>query len=253
MGIKDVLVKIQAELKAPKNQVNSFGHYNYRNCEDILEAVKPLLKTTNSTLVISDEIVLIGARYYVKATATLTNGSEQAFATAYAREEEDKKGMDKAQITGAASSYARKYALNGLFAIDDTKDADSNNKGEEVKPETHKPEEHKTEPIKPQDQRSAPKPNVALTVNQSLTKKIGETFNVLAVVHDTEERTTSKGVLTDYKVSDSGSNVKSIISKFDKTMEGLKSGDIVLFKGVKVGMYQNKLTYLAHEIEKVGK
>lgn len=115
--------EIQQQLKAPKNQRNNFGNYNYRSCEDILEALKPLLG--DSTLVISDEIVNVGERYYVKATATLTTKSGSYTATAYARESEEKKGMDSAQITGAASSYARKYALNGLFLIDDTKDADT--------------------------------------------------------------------------------------------------------------------------------
>jgi hypothetical protein len=120
-----ILNKIQKELKAPKNQKNSFGNYNYRSCEDILEAVKPLLGEASLTL--TDDIVLVGDRYYVKATATLTMGSEGASCQAYAREALDKKGMDAAQITGAASSYARKYALNGLFCIDDNKDNDRTN------------------------------------------------------------------------------------------------------------------------------
>lgn len=118
------LSKIQRELKAPKNQRNNFGNYNYRSCEDILEAVKPLLDET-TTLTIQDEIVLIGTRYYVKAVAELISGVEKISGVAYARESEIKKGMDESQITGAASSYARKYALNGLFLIDDTKDADT--------------------------------------------------------------------------------------------------------------------------------
>ena len=113
---------IQEKLKAPKSQRNKFGNYDYRSCEDILEAIKPLLK--DCIVVISDEIVQVGKRYYVKATATFVDGQDSVQATAYAREAKDKKGMDQAQITGAASSYARKYALNGLFAIDDTKDAD---------------------------------------------------------------------------------------------------------------------------------
>ena len=121
----EILNKIQRTLKAPKGQRNAFGNYNYRSCEDILEAVKPLLG--EATLTISDEIVLIGDRYYVKATATLTLDKEEKSATAYAREAVTKKGMDEAQITGAASSYARKYCLNGLLAIDDTKDADTTN------------------------------------------------------------------------------------------------------------------------------
>ena len=122
-----MLSEIQSKLKAPKGQVNKFGNYKYRSCEDIIEAVKPILAAHKAALVISDEIVMVGERVYVKATARLT-GPENTFigeATAYAREQESKKGMDEAQITGSASSYARKYALNGLFAIDDTKDADT--------------------------------------------------------------------------------------------------------------------------------
>lgn len=131
------LIEIQAGLKAPKNQKNTFGNYNYRSAEDILEALKPLLKENGCTLVISDEITLVGTRYYVKATATIKNGTGDIIeVSAFAREEETKKGMDGAQITGSASSYARKYALNGLFCIDDTKDPDSTNKhGKEEKQE----------------------------------------------------------------------------------------------------------------------
>jgi len=120
-----ILNKIQKELKAPKGQRNTFGNYNYRSCEDILEAVKPLLG--KATLTLNDEIVLIGDRYYIKATATITDEQSSVLVSAYARESLEKKGMDMAQITGAASSYARKYALNGLFCIDDTKDADTTN------------------------------------------------------------------------------------------------------------------------------
>ena len=116
---------IQHKLKAPKGQYNSFGKYNYRSCEDILEGVKPLLKEHNLALLIYDEIVQIGERYYVKATAKITDGREFVSATAYAREPDTKKGMDESQITGATSSYARKYALNALLCIDDTKDADT--------------------------------------------------------------------------------------------------------------------------------
>ena len=124
------LVNIQAELKAPKNQVNSFGKYKYRSAEDIIEAVKPILFKHQTALLISDEIVHVADRVYVKATAMLideTNEELPIKVYGWAREEEVKKGMDAAQITGSASSYARKYALNGLFAIDDTKDADSTN------------------------------------------------------------------------------------------------------------------------------
>ena len=135
MNIFEKLSNIQNELKAPKGQFNKFGGYKYRSCEDILEAVKPICKNNKTTLVISDTLENIGDRYYIKATATLYDteneaqeiGIGNAFIsnTAYAREEENKKGMDGSQITGTASSYARKYALNGLFNIDDTKDADT--------------------------------------------------------------------------------------------------------------------------------
>ena len=122
------LVKIQAELKAPKGQFNAFGKYKYRNAEDIIEAVKPILFKYGTALVITDEVVQVGDRIYVQATATLLDDTDICISSkGWAREEEVKKGMDAAQITGSASSYARKYALNGLFAIDDTKDADSTN------------------------------------------------------------------------------------------------------------------------------
>lgn len=126
------LLEIQQRLNAPKNNYNSFGNYKYRSCEDILAAVKPLLNELKCTLTLSDEMVNAGNRYYIKATATLTNANGmQSVTTAFAREEETKKGMDASQITGTASSYARKYALNGLFAIDDTKDADALNTSRE--------------------------------------------------------------------------------------------------------------------------
>lgn len=134
MGVYETLVDIQRDLRAPKNQTNTFGKYKFRSCEDILEAVKPLLN--GLALVVSDELVFIGDRYYVKATAILTNGENEVATTAYAREEQDKKGFDASQITGSASSYARKYALNGLFLIDDTKDADTmDNRKDEKKPD----------------------------------------------------------------------------------------------------------------------
>lgn len=125
MEFYEKLGAIQADLKAPKGQKNSFGGYRYRSCEDILEAVKPLLKREGLVLNITDDIVEVGGRVYVKAKASITDGSNFMNATAFARESDSKKGMDPSQVTGAASSYARKYALNGLFCIDDTKDADT--------------------------------------------------------------------------------------------------------------------------------
>lgn len=130
MNVYSKLLDIQMELKAPKNQLNKFGGYNYRNCEDILESLKPLLQKYKATLFISDSLEFIGDRYYIKAIATFTDieTSESLNVTAFAREEETKKGQDQSQITGASSSYARKYALNGLFAIDDNKDSDFTNR-----------------------------------------------------------------------------------------------------------------------------
>jgi len=122
-----MLHEIQAQVKAPKGQFNSFGKYKYRSCEDIVEAIKPIINPLGFWLILSDEVVEVGGRVYVKATATLTNGKLVYQAYGYAREEETKKGMDSSQVTGASSSYARKYALNGLFAIDDTKDSDATN------------------------------------------------------------------------------------------------------------------------------
>lgn len=127
MTIYEKLSAIQVKLNAPKKQYNSYGRYNYRSCEDILEGLKPHLEETKTAVTVNDEIVLIGERYYVKATATLHDceSDKSVSNTAYAREELTKKGMDASQITGSTSSYARKYALNGLFCIDDVKDADT--------------------------------------------------------------------------------------------------------------------------------
>jgi hypothetical protein len=128
-NIYEKLQAIQAALKAPKSQYNSFGKYKYRKAEDILEAVKPLLKEQGLALICTDDLVNIGDRYYIKATVTITDGEASIFTTAFAREEETKSGMDGSQITGASSSYARKYALNGLLCIDDTADSDTTNVG----------------------------------------------------------------------------------------------------------------------------
>lgn len=133
--MRDKLIKIQSELKAPKNQRNDFGKYNYRSCEDILEAVKPLLLKHECSLTLSDEIEEVGGRVYVRATARIfSSGGGEMSTSAFAREADVQKGMSEPQITGSASSYARKYALNGLFCIDDTKDADFHNNGKEEKP-----------------------------------------------------------------------------------------------------------------------
>ena len=134
------LVKIREELKCPKNQYNSFGKYSYRSCEDILEAVKPLLAKYELSLTISDDIIQVGERYYVKATCYIHDkeGKEIMHNSAFAREEESKKGQDGSQVTGTSSSYARKYCLNGLFLIDDTKDADTEEFREQQEKKTKK-------------------------------------------------------------------------------------------------------------------
>lgn len=144
------LQEIQAKLKAPKGQYNAFGKYKYRSCEDIIEAVKPYLAANKCILTMSDELVLIWERYYIKATATLTNSEWITFTTTwYAREEESKKWMDGSQVTWASSSYARKYALNWLFAIDDWVDSDKTNNGSSVQNETSKTDKSDAEEEKP--------------------------------------------------------------------------------------------------------
>lgn len=142
MSVYEKLAAVQRELKAPKGQFNSFGKYKYRSCEDILEALKPVLSKNGCAVVLSDSVEQVGDRFYICATATITDyeTNEQVHNTAFAREDTDKKGMDGSQITGTASSYARKYALNGLFLIDDTKDADTDAYHEQTTGEKHKEE-----------------------------------------------------------------------------------------------------------------
>lgn len=155
------LVKVQSELKAPKNQYNSFGKYKYRSCEDILQAARPLCNENGLVLTVSDDVVMIGNRFYIKAVACVTDAEtgEQVTNTAYAREDESKKGMDASQLTGACSSYARKYSLCGLFAIDDTKDADT--------------EEYSQKPSQNAQQAAgAPKPKQANTSSQDEKKAV---------------------------------------------------------------------------------
>ena len=148
MSIYAKLIKVQNELKAPKNQYNSFGKYSYRNCEDICESVKPLLLANGLAMFISDNIELIGDRYYIKAIVTVvdTETGETLTNSALAREEENKKGMDSSQVTGSTSSYARKYALNGMFLIDDTKDSDFTNTHGKDKEEAKTTSTRLTEP-----------------------------------------------------------------------------------------------------------
>ena len=147
MNIYEKLTEVQNELKAPKSRYNKFGDYNYRSCEDILEAVKPLLKSKKLAMTVKDEVYSVDGRFYIMAVVTVFDceSEEKITTTAYAREDSEKKGMDGSQITGSSSSYARKYALNGMFAIDDTKDADSWNTHGKDKSSDKK--EDKPEPI----------------------------------------------------------------------------------------------------------
>lgn len=160
------LMMIQSELKAPKNQRNNFGKYNYRNCEDILNALKPHLMKYKCVVLLTDELAVIGSRFYVRATAKLVDAESDntISVNAYAREEETKKGMDSSQITGSASSYARKYALNGLFAIDDTKDSDFTNNGKE-------PPQPKYQAPPKQEPPQLPIQQVKFEINQVAKKK----------------------------------------------------------------------------------
>lgn len=146
LSLQESLVAIQLKLKAPKGQFNSFGKYHYRSAEDILEAVKPLLAEHNVVLNMSDRVELIGARYYIVSTAKVIKGEEEIISEGRAREDESKKGMDGAQVTGASSSYARKYALNGLFCIDDTKDADTDESAKQQQAPTAKPAQPAPQP-----------------------------------------------------------------------------------------------------------
>lgn len=175
MSIYQKIINIQSALKAPKSQRNTFGNYNYRKCEDILEALKPLLKAESLMQTITDEIVLIGDRFYVVAIVIVTDGKDKVSTQAYARESESKKGMDDAQITGSASSYARKYALNGMWQIDDTQDADSHDNTDTGK-------KAKAEPTPKSDD----KPWLNATDKEGKLTKAGEaTANKLASGHTT--------------------------------------------------------------------
>lgn len=155
MKLHEKLLAIQTKLKAPKGQYNSFGKYSYRSAEDILEAVKPLNAEQGVLLTITDEIKEIGGRVYVVATATVSDGTDELKVSAFAREPENKKGMDESQITGATSSYARKYALNGLYAIDDNKDADTNEHKQQQE-NAHKKQQGQKQQAQKQQQAKEP-------------------------------------------------------------------------------------------------
>lgn len=167
-NIYTIVNQIQKTLKAPKGQYNSFGKYSYRSCEDILEAIKPLLPE-QTVLILNDDVVLIGSRFYIKATATISYNGETISSNGFAREDENRKGMDSSQITGATSSYARKYALNALFCIDDQKDSDTTNQHNKSN--------------QPQQQKQLPELNDIVSYIQSLIKsKKAERDSILLVL-----------------------------------------------------------------------
>ena len=188
MSIHKKLLSIQTKLKVPKAQRNSFGNYNYRNCEDIMEAVKPLMAEEGCTLFLVDEIQVVENRFYVKATANFIDveTGEGIVTTASAREEESKKGMDGSQVTGASSSYARKYALNGLFCIDDTKDSDTTNDGKEDKSTGNKAENKESSPEQTQETKDTQtKLANAITAIDQLAARLAEQKIDKKVIADT--------------------------------------------------------------------
>ncbi|MEG2541460.1 MAG: ERF family protein [Clostridia bacterium] len=187
MNIYEKLLTVQSQLKVPKAQVNNFGNYKYRNCEDILENVKPHLLDVKATLLLFDDIVFVDGRFYIKATATLVDAekpTETIVVCAYAREEESKKGMDGSQVTGASSSYARKYALNGLFNIDDTRDSDTTNTGETEKKTQKNPDktlqaQKKQEEVKKAQTTAPSNGSFTLTQAYARTTQKGKTYGEL--------------------------------------------------------------------------
>lgn len=210
MVLLQKLLKIQAELKAPKNQYNKFGEFYYRSCEDILSAAKPLCVREGILLYVTDDVKLVGDRYYVKATASVTDGENTIFAEAYARETESRPKMDAAQLTGSASSYARKYALNGLFCLDDTKDADA------MKPEESTP-------------KAAPKEK---TDKAALLKQIAEgakkhsiSADDMKIIMKRQYNKESSKDLTDAETADLAANFEryaiEMVEDEGKLMEGI--------------------------------
>lgn len=212
MNIYEKLLEIQTELKCGKTQFNSFGNYYFRNCEDILEAIKPLCKKNKVLIYLTDTIELIGDRTYVKATATAVNvekPDEKIVVTASAREEQDKKGMDQSQITGASSSYARKYALNGLLDIDDTKDADTTNKGD-----TTTKGQVKTTTVKATNQTDSPqKPKVLAAIDPTSVLTFGKHKGKTWAEMFTEDRTYFDYIIKNQKDPDQAQRVKNLYDK----------------------------------------
>lgn len=197
-SIITALRDIQSKLKAPKNQRNTFGGYNYRSLEDITEAVKPLLEENNCVLTFEDGLEQIGDRYYVCATATLRNETESISTTARAREPLAKKGMDESQITGTASSYARKYAANGLFAIDDTKDADTDEHHKEVESRPAQKNAPKSAPIKAESTSNSKQSTDSEEVADALERK---KYRQLIVQYAREHKMTMSEIENDHHVT----------------------------------------------------
>lgn len=186
MSLVQKLINIQKELKAPKNQRNNFGKYNYRSCEDILEAVKPLNAEQGLLLTIRDEIEYIDGRHYVKAVCEITDGDSAIISCAYAREADNRKGMDEAQVTGSASSYARKYALNGLYLIDDTKDVDTEAHQKQIK------QSQKQQKPKQSDQQNEFQENRKVTndIMKKIAEETGKTIQEVGsyLIHQANEK-----------------------------------------------------------------
>lgn len=212
MNIYEKLLEVQSELKCGKTQYNSFGNYHYRNCEDILEAVKPLCKKFKMLIYLTDEIELIGDRTYVKATATAVNvekPDEKIIVTASSREEDTKKGMDPSQITGASSSYARKYALNGLLDIDDTKDADTTNKGD-----TTTKGQVRTTAVKTTNQVNSPQqPKVLAAIDPTSVLTFGKHKGKTWAEMFAEDRTYFDYIIKNQKDPDQAQRVKNLYNK----------------------------------------
>ncbi len=230
MGVYEKLVAVQSKLNAPRSKYNKFGGYYYRSCEDILEACKPLLKETNSSLYLSDDIVQISDRFYVKVTAVFIDNEsgESIHNTAFARESTDVKGMSAPQVTGASSTYARKYALNGLFCIDDTVDDDTeelknekDNRIKQEKKQTKQPQQP-TEPSK--EVKEMLSDETMANVDKNLIPNSGKvTEEQLEMLHKELERTgiNPKSVLGMFKVNDftemTSSQAVACLNKFKKT------------------------------------
>lgn len=200
------LIKVQATLNAPKGQYNSFGKYNYRSCEDIMGAVKPLLAEHGLVQFVSDSIEQVGDRFYVKATVTVTDGTATHSVSAYARESLTKKGMDDAQVTGSTSSYARKYALNGMYNIDDTKDADTNECREHAKQKANEQVKQQATGFNP-DECLSKFTSAASNSNEAMLKTLfGQCWKDLSKYKDHQSKAKE---IYDLRLSELGLAVKS--------------------------------------------